>query len=32
MSFIRKLEISKMERVEINYCPMCGRKLNENGK
>ncbi len=24
--------ISRMERVEINNCPMCGRKLNENGK
>ena len=24
------LERNKMERIEINYCPMCGRKLNDN--
>jgi hypothetical protein len=23
---------SQIERVEINYCPICGRKLNENAK
>lgn len=23
------LERRKIERAEINYCPMCGRKLNE---
>lgn len=26
------LERNKIDRVEINYCPICGRKLNGNGK